>query len=80
MLGEKLKTFADKENQKKLQRQTRGRKATYSAGKDDSFIESMSKNTMVRQLGRTVMRELTRGLLGALGVKKNRSSRKTSLW
>lgn len=37
--------------------------------KEDSFIESLSKNTMVRQLGRTLTREITRGLLGVLGVK-----------
>ena len=80
MLNEKLKAFGSEENQKKLQNQTRGRRATYSAGKDESFIETMSKNTMVRQLGRTLMRELTRGLLGALGVKKTRSRRRTSLW
>ena len=80
ILNEKLKTFANGETQKKLRGQTRGRQATYSAGKEGSFIETMSKNTMVRQLGRTVMRELTRGLLGALGVKKTRSRRRTSIW
>lgn len=37
--------------------------------KEESFFESMSKNTMVRQLGRTLTREITRGLLGVLGVK-----------
>ncbi len=70
ILNKKLKEFSGEENQKKLSDQTRGRKATYSAGKEESFVESLSKNTMVRQLGRTLMRELTRGLLGALGVKK----------
>ena len=35
--------------------------------KETSFIESASKNTFVRQLGRTVLRELTRGLLGKWG-------------
>ncbi len=37
--------------------------------KETSTIEELSKNTMVRQVGRTVMRELTRGLFGVLGVK-----------
>ncbi|PVX50825.1 hypothetical protein C7377_1143 [Balneicella halophila] len=37
--------------------------------KEESFFETMSKNTMVRQLGRTLTREITRGLLGVLGVK-----------
>ncbi|MXV37592.1 DUF853 family protein [Flavobacteriaceae bacterium Ap0902] len=38
--------------------------------KEESFLEKMSKNTMVRQLGRTVLREVTRSILGVLGVKK----------
>ncbi|MBL7938304.1 MAG: DUF853 family protein [Flavobacteriales bacterium] len=36
---------------------------------EPSMIEDISKNTMVRQVGRTVVRELTRGLLGVLGIK-----------
>ena len=41
-----------------------------SAKQDESFVEKMSKNTMVRQIGRTVFREVTRGILGVLGVKR----------
>lgn len=41
-----------------------------SAKKDESFVEKMSKNTMVRQMGRTVMREVTRSVLGILGIKR----------
>lgn len=37
--------------------------------KEEGFFAQMSKNTMVRQVGRTVFRELTRGLLGVLGGK-----------
>ncbi len=40
--------------------------------KEPSMIEDISKNTMVRQVGRTVFRELARGLLGVLGVKSRR--------
>ncbi len=32
---------------------------------DKSLIEELSKNTMVRQLGRTIFRELARGILGS---------------
>ena len=39
-------------------------------------IEKLSKNTMVRQVGNTLMRELTRGLLGVLGVKPRSSRRR----
>ncbi|AKP53586.1 helicase HerA-like domain-containing protein [Cyclobacterium amurskyense] len=41
-----------------------------SAAKDVGFFESLSKNTMVRQLGRTFFRELTRGIMGSLTNKK----------
>lgn len=33
---------------------------------EESLFEELSKNTMVRQLGRTIFRELTRGILGSL--------------
>lgn len=37
-----------------------------------TLIETLSKNTMVRQLGRTLVRELSRGLLGVLGASSRR--------
>jgi DNA helicase HerA-like ATPase len=37
---------------------------------DDSLIEELSKNTMVRQLGRTLFRELARGILGSFSGKR----------
>ena len=40
---------------------------------EPSTLEKVSKNTMVRQLGNTILREFTRGLLGMLGVKPSRS-------
>ena len=45
------------------------RRRSTSRRKEEGFFEKMSKNTMVRQVGRTVFRELTRGLLGVLGAK-----------
>ena len=38
--------------------------------KEASLIEELSKNTMVRQLGRTIFRELTRGILGSFSRKR----------
>lgn len=35
------------------------------AKEEESLFEELSKNTMVRQLGRTIFRELTRGILGS---------------
>lgn len=56
------------EEQEKAKNSTSGRRPK----KEASIFEQASKNTMVRQVGRTIFRELTRGLLGALGVKKRR--------
>ena len=54
---------------------TKTRSRSRSRKKDPSFFETASKNTMVRQLGRTLVRELSRGLLGVLGVKSTRRRR-----
>jgi len=47
-----------------------------SKQEEKSTIEKLSENTMVRQVGRTVMKEVARGLLGVLGLggKKKKSS------
>ncbi len=60
-------------------------KADEVAGKKDekSLLERMSESTLTRQIGRTVARELTRGLLGVLGIKttrRRRSRRRKSSW
>ena len=39
---------------------------------EKSWFEEMTSNTMVRQIGRTVAREATRGLLGVLGIRRRR--------
>ncbi len=44
--------------------------------KEEGMLESLSKNTMVRQMGRNVVNELTRGLLGALGLRRPSSRRR----
>lgn len=48
------------------------RKVRQRRQEEPGFFTELSKNTMVRQIGRTVMRELTRSLLGVLGVKRRR--------
>lgn len=54
-----------------------GSPQTTLSGKETSSLglttlEALSKNTMARQLGRTVVREVTRSLLGVLGLSKKR--------
>jgi len=44
-------------------------KTTKKSKKEEpSTLEKLSKNTMVRQVGRSVFKEVTRGLLGVLGI------------
>jgi hypothetical protein len=46
-----------------------GKGSTKPAAKEVGTLEKLSRNTMVRQVGNTVMRELARGLLGVLGLR-----------
>ena len=46
--------------------------------KEPSTVEKVLKSSTARQVGSTVARELTRGLLGVLGL--GRSSRKKKSW
>ena len=50
--------------------------------REKSQLEKVLNSTTTRQIGRTVARELTRGLLGVLGVKttRRRRSRRTTSW
>lgn len=45
-------------------------KTTTRTKQDESLIEELSKNTMVRQMGRTLFRELARGILGSFTSKR----------
>jgi DNA helicase HerA-like ATPase len=44
---------------------TTSSRTTTRTKQDESFLEELSKNTMVRQVGRTLFRELARGILGS---------------
>lgn len=66
MLGKKMESAVS--GQRSNSKQGSG-----GAGKIDrapDILEEISKNPMARQLGRTLMRELTRGLFGVLGGKR----------
>jgi hypothetical protein len=47
---------------------------------EKSTVEKISRNTMVRQVGRTVAREVTRGILGILGLGGRRRRPRRSSW
>jgi len=49
---------------------SKGEKGRRGEKEPPSMIEELSKNTMVRQVGRTLMRELARGLFGVLTKRR----------
>lgn len=82
ILSEKIEEFQSEAHQEELKKQKK--KATKSRSrsrkKEKSTFEKIVNSTTTRQIGRTVARELTRGLLGVLGIKTTRSRRKKSSW
>ena len=70
ILNAKIEKASSEENKLEKEEQRKAaQKATGRKKEEPSLIEKASKNTMVRQIGRTIFRELSRGLLGVLGVK-----------
>ena len=75
ILAEKIKQAQEEEHQEELkQQQQKARKV--SRRKEKSTIEKIMSNPTTRQIGRTVARELTRGLLGALGISTSTRRRR----
>ena len=69
-----LNRWYKKEQQEKLRNQ-RAKGRSNSRRKKSTF-EQIASSTLTRQIGRTVARELTRGILGALGVSTTRRRRR----
>jgi uncharacterized protein len=74
ILSEKLKAAAAQEEEKTSAKSSGSKKEKT----EKSVIEKASENTLVRQMGRTVVREVARGLLGVLGL--GGSSRRKKGW
>lgn len=67
---EKVHAEQEKEQQAKAERpKSAETRTTASRRKEKSQFEKIINSTTTRQIGRTVAREITRGLLGVLGVK-----------
>jgi DNA helicase HerA-like ATPase len=67
---ERKMELVEKEQEKAESKQNSEPRRTSRTKEDQSFIEELSKNTMVRQVGRTLFRELARGILGSFTGKK----------
>lgn len=71
ILSKKIEIAQKEDNQEKIREDNKKQTVTRRRkSKETSTLDNISKNTMVRQLGRTILREVTRGLLGALGIKR----------
>jgi len=82
ILSGKIEEAQEEEHQMKMKKeQAKATKSRKSTRKEKSTVEKVMGSTTTRQIGRTVARELTRGLLGVLGIKTTRRrSRKKSSW
>ena len=74
ILEKKLAQAREAEHREEMEAQREKARDTTSRRRTakKSWFEELSGNTMVRQIGRTVAREATRGLLGVLGIKRRR--------
>lgn len=73
ILDQKITAAEESAAQEQKSKTTSGNSRTQSrTTKETSIFDDLSKNTMVRQLGRTIFRELTRGILGSVSGKKRR--------
>lgn len=74
ILEKKMEAAAKAEHKAEMEAQKAKAKKSSSRSrrKEKSMFEQIMSNTTTRQIGRTVAREFTRGLLGVLGIKKRR--------
>jgi len=79
ILSGKMEEAQEAEHNEKMDKQKKKARSTKA---EKSTMEKVVSNTTTRQIGRTVARELTRGLLGVLGIKTTtrRRSRKKTGW
>tara|TARA_R110000737_G_scaffold67283_2_gene95334 strand:- start:717 stop:1670 length:954 start_codon:yes stop_codon:yes gene_type:complete len=80
ILTGKIEDAQSKEAQEKLLEQNRSARSSSRRGEKSTF-EKVVNSTTTRQIGRTVAREITRGILGVLGIKTTRRrSKKRTGW
>jgi uncharacterized protein len=76
LLTAKLKEAANEEASDESEDNSNDSNPKKKAREEKSIIEKASENTMVRQIGRTVFKEVARGLLGVLGLGGTTKKRK----
>jgi uncharacterized protein len=73
ILGGKIdqaKKLAEEQESQESETSNNTKSVASKPKKEKSMVEELSKNTMVRQVGRTVVREAMRGLLGVLSGRR----------
>ena len=70
LLNAKLEKAESEAHREKMETQKEKGRSTRSKKREKTELEKILDSTTTRQIGRTIARELTRGLLGVLGVKK----------
>lgn len=77
ILTAKIEEAHSAERQAELrEQQEKARGATRSRRREKSTLEKVMNSTTTRQIGRTIARELTRGLLGVLGISTTKRRRR----
>ncbi len=79
ILGGKLAEAEEEEHDRKMREDQDRRQKSSRSGEKDGLDRYIDKTTR-RQIGRTVAREITRGVLGALGVRTTRRRRSSTRW
>lgn len=78
ILNGKIEEAQTEEHERQMREQREAaNKTTTPRRQEKSTLEKMVNNPTTRQIGSTIARELTRGLLGVLGVKTSTSRRST---
>lgn len=70
LLNAKIKSIQEEDNKEASAQITKKK----TLKEEKSAIEKISENTLVRQVGRTVFKEVARGLLGVLGIGGKKKS------
>jgi DNA helicase HerA-like ATPase len=78
ILNEKLEVAKAAEHKQEMeaQREEARQTTTRRRATEKSTLEKVMNSTLTRQIGRTVAREVTRGLLGVLGIRTTRRRRR----
>jgi len=79
ILAAKIEAAQAEEHQEKLKEQKEKAVRNYSGRRNKTVFEQVMNSSASRQVGRTLAREVTRGILGALGVKTTARRRRRSV-